>query len=103
MASGVANVNAPLLLTLRSSPPLSCNTTVPDSPDTDPANRIRARRLPPAQLSAVAVSKVMMPGAPPVSVVSVTAIRVVPSCWKEIVEPTALRVSLVPAGSGPLL
>ena len=36
MASFVANVNAPLALTLRSSPPLSCNTTVPDSPDTVP-------------------------------------------------------------------
>ena len=29
-------MNAPLLLTLRSSPPLSCNTTVPDNPDTVP-------------------------------------------------------------------
>ena len=44
-----------------------------------------------------------MPGAPPVRVASVTAILVVPFCWKEIVEPTALSVSLVPAGSGPLL
>ena len=32
----VANVNGPFALTLRSSPPLSCNTTVPDNPDTDP-------------------------------------------------------------------
>ena len=32
----MANVNAPFALTLRSSPPLSCNTTVPDNPDTDP-------------------------------------------------------------------
>jgi len=45
----------------------------------------------------------LKPGAPPVNEVSVTAIRVMPSCWKEIVEPSALRVSLVPAGSGPLL
>ena len=59
--------------------------------------------VPPVQLSAVAAPKVIRPGAPPVRVVSVTAIRVVPSCWKEIVEPTALSVSLVPAGSGPLL
>jgi hypothetical protein len=29
-------VNAPFLLTLRSLPPLSCNTTAPDSPDTVP-------------------------------------------------------------------
>jgi hypothetical protein len=36
VAIGVANVNAPLLLTLRSSPPLSCSTTVPDNPDTVP-------------------------------------------------------------------
>ena len=32
----VAKVNAPLALTLRSSPPLSCSTTVPDSPETVP-------------------------------------------------------------------
>ena len=35
-ANLVANVNEPFALTLRSSPPLSCNTTVPDNPDTDP-------------------------------------------------------------------
>ncbi len=35
-ANLVANVNGPFALTLRSSPPLSCNTTVPDNPDTDP-------------------------------------------------------------------
>jgi hypothetical protein len=29
-------VNGPLLRTLRSSPPLSCNTTVPESPETVP-------------------------------------------------------------------
>src|SRR5215469_15322244 len=36
LASAVAKVNAPLALTLRLSPPLSCSTTVPDSPDTLP-------------------------------------------------------------------
>ncbi len=35
-ANLVANVNEPFALTLRSSPPLSCSTTVPASPDTDP-------------------------------------------------------------------
>ena len=35
-ASDVAKVNGPLALTLRLSPPLSCSTTVPDSPDTVP-------------------------------------------------------------------
>ena len=29
-------MNPPLALTLRSSPPLSCSTTVPDSPETVP-------------------------------------------------------------------
>ena len=29
-------MNEPLPVTLRSSPPLSCSTTVPDSPDTVP-------------------------------------------------------------------
>ena len=32
----VANVNDPFALTLRLSPPLSCSTTVPDSPETVP-------------------------------------------------------------------
>ena len=32
----VANVNGPFAVTVRSSPPLSCSTTVPDRPDTDP-------------------------------------------------------------------
>ena len=32
----MANANAPLRLTLKSSPPLSCNTTVPDNPETVP-------------------------------------------------------------------
>ena len=36
LTSLVANVNDPLLATLRSSPPLSRNTTVPDNPDTLP-------------------------------------------------------------------
>ena len=43
-ANLVANVNGPFALTLRSSPPLSCNTTVPDNPDTDPPTEIRRRR-----------------------------------------------------------
>ena len=36
VARAVAKVNAPLALTLRSSPPLSCSTTVPDRPETIP-------------------------------------------------------------------
>src|SRR5215831_19359801 len=35
-ASAVANVNEPFADTLRLSPPLSCSTTVPDNPETDP-------------------------------------------------------------------
>src|ERR1700730_575618 len=35
-ASAVAKVKGPLALTLRLSPPLSCSTTVPDSPETVP-------------------------------------------------------------------
>ena len=35
-ASEVANVNDPFAVTLRLSPPLSCSTTVPDSPETVP-------------------------------------------------------------------
>ena len=35
-ASEVAKVNGPFAVTLRLSPPLSCSTTVPDSPDTVP-------------------------------------------------------------------
>ncbi len=35
-ANLVANVNGPFADTDRSSPPLSCNTTVPANPDTDP-------------------------------------------------------------------
>ena len=34
--SAVANVNDPFADTLRLSPPLSCSTTVPDSPETVP-------------------------------------------------------------------
>ena len=43
-----------------------------------------------------------MPGAPAVSVVSVTEIREVPFCSSEIVLPTALIWSWVPAASAPL-
>jgi hypothetical protein len=43
----------------------------------------------------------MIPGAPPVTLVSVAVIRVTPSCRNEIVEPTAFSCSVVPAGSGP--
>ncbi len=35
-ASDVANVNGPFADTDRSSPPLSCSTTAPDKPDTEP-------------------------------------------------------------------
>src|SRR5204862_8252474 len=31
-----AQVNSKIKMTIRSSPPLSCNTTVPDNPDTVP-------------------------------------------------------------------
>jgi hypothetical protein len=55
----------------------------------------------PAQLSAVAWPNAMIPGAPPLMLVSVTVIRVTPSCRNEIVEPVALNCSVVPAGNGP--
>ncbi len=101
------NVNGPSLLTLKSSTPLSCNTTVPDNPETVPPIEYvgsggGADPVPPAQLSAVAAPKVIRPGAPPVRVLSVAAMRWIPFCWNEIVEPTALSVSWVPAGRGPL-
>ena len=57
----------------------------------------------PAQLSALAWPYVMIPGAPPLMLVSVAVIRVTPSCRNEIVEPTAFSCSVVPAGSGPEL
>ena len=36
VGSAVANVNVPVAGTLWLSPPLSCSTTVPDSPETVP-------------------------------------------------------------------
>ena len=44
-----------------------------------------------------------MPGAPPDRLESVAEMRWTPFCRKEIVEPTALTCSWVPAASGPLL
>ena len=44
-----------------------------------------------------------MPGAPPLRLLSETTIRSTPSCKNEILEPTALSFSRVPAASGPLL
>ena len=43
----------------------------------------------------------MMPGAPPVKLVSVTEIRCTPFCRNEIVLPTAVTSSCVPAASVP--
>ena len=57
----------------------------------------------PAQLSAVAVPKVMIPGAPPLMLLSVTLIRATPFCRNEIVEPTAVNCNCVPAANGPQL
>ena len=45
----------------------------------------------------------MIPGAPPVSVLSVTVILVTPFCSTEIVLPTAATCTNVPAASTPLL
>jgi hypothetical protein len=36
LGTGVANVNVPLAVRLRASPPLSLSTTVPDRPETVP-------------------------------------------------------------------
>src|SRR5262249_9096289 len=99
LASAVANVNVPLALTVRLSPPLSCSTTVPDSPDTlPPTVYVVLLAVPPDQLSTWPVPKDMMPGAPPVKLVSVAEIRTTPFCKNEIVEPTAMTCSLVPGG-----
>ena len=50
VASSVANVNDPLALMLRSSPPLSCRATVPESPETVPPTESvpRGRLRPPS-------------------------------------------------------
>src|SRR5689334_11943196 len=51
-ASEVANVNDPFAVTLRLSPPLSCSTTVPDSPDTvPPTEKVAAVAQPAAKLA----------------------------------------------------
>ena len=57
----------------------------------------------PAQLSALAWPYVMIPGAPPVTLVSVAVIRLTPFCRKEMVEPLALSCSVVPAANAPEL
>ena len=44
-----------------------------------------------------------MPGAPPVKVLSLTAMRWTPFCRNAMVLPTATSFSCVPAASGPLL
>jgi hypothetical protein len=84
---------------------LSSNTTDPDNPDTDPPTEYElgadADALSPAQLSAVAAPKVMIPGAPPVNDPSVTAIRSTPFSCNEMLDPTALNVNCVPAANGP--
>src|SRR6185437_12479681 len=102
LGSAVANVNDPFAVTLRLSPPLSCSTTVPDSPETVPPT-VNDAAFPPDQLSEVPLPLIMMPGAPPVNVLSVTEIRLTPFCQNEIVLPTAATSSCVPAASGPLL
>ena len=43
----------------------------------------------------------MIPGAPPLRLVSVTVIRGTPFCRNEIVEPTALSFSVRPGGQRP--
>ena len=45
----------------------------------------------------------MIPGAPPVMLVSVAVIRLTPFWRNEMVEPTALSCSVVPAASAPEL
>ena len=43
----------------------------------------------------------MIPGAPPVMLLSVTLIRAAPFTRNEIVEPTAVSCNCVPAANGP--
>ena len=45
----------------------------------------------------------MIPGAPPVTGLSVTDRRLTPFCQNEIVLPTAISCNCVPAASAPLL
>ena len=45
----------------------------------------------------------MIPGAPPVMLLSVTLIRTTPFWRNEIVEPTAVSCNCVPAASAPQL
>ena len=59
------------------------------------------RASPPDQLSAWPLPKAMMPGAPPVKLLSVAEMTTMPFSRKEIVEPTACSSSWVPAASGP--
>jgi hypothetical protein len=55
--------------------------------------------LPPDQLSARPVPYAMMPGAPPVTLVSVTVMTAEPLSRNEIVDPVAVSLSVVPAAS----
>ncbi len=97
-------MNGPLALTLRSSPPLSSSTTVPERPDTVPptVEVVAGPSAPtPTQLPASAVPSAMIPGAPPLKAASVALMTTVPFSANERVEPLALSVSWVPATRGP--
>ena len=45
----------------------------------------------------------MIPGAPPLTLLSVTLTRATPFSKNEIVEPTAVSFNCVPAANGPQL
>ena len=99
-------MNDPLAVSVRLSPPLSCSTTVPapDRPDrVPPTEYVGVPANPPAQLSAWAVPLIMIPGAPPVKLVSVTEIFCTPLSRNEIVDPTAFSCNCDPAGNAATL
>ena len=104
-------MNDPFAATLSASPPLSCSTTVPDRPDTLPPTVYDVVPppplpvpAPPDQLSAVELLLfAMMPGAPPVKLLSVTDRRCTPFCSNETLLPAASSCSCVPAASAPEL
>ena len=83
---------------------MSCSTTVPDNPETEPPTEyVGVPASPPTQLSVWAVPLIKIPGAPPVKLVSVTEIFCTPLSRNEIVEPTAFSCNCDPAGNAATL
>ena len=73
---------------------------MPDRPETVPLTWKVGSASPPDQSPAVARPLAMMPGAPPVNVLSFAEMATVPFAAKVNVEPTTVKVSCVPAAKG---